>query len=77
MFQNGIWLIEYNLIPRKSELYEGIINKIAIDKAKAITTPKLLVIDRIIAHPIWKLFIEYRNILFKLCNKVHLENRFR
>ena len=45
MFQNGIWLIEYNLIPRKSELYNGIINKLALDSAGAITPSNLLGID--------------------------------
>ena len=37
-------------MPRKFELYNGIINKMTIDNAKAITPPNLLGIDRKIEY---------------------------
>ena len=42
MFQNILWLIGQNWISQKFELYKDIINIMAIDKAKPITTPNLL-----------------------------------
>lgn len=48
--QNITWLIGQNCVPRNFDLFVGIINKIAIGIARAITPPSLLGIDCRIAY---------------------------
>ena len=47
--QNSTWLIGQNRVSRNFDLFVGIMNKIAIDIARAITPPSLFGIDRRIA----------------------------
>ena len=44
--QNSTWLIGWNCVPQNFDFFVGIMNKIAIDMARAITPPSLFVIDR-------------------------------
>jgi len=48
--QNSTWLIGVELCSSKLDLFVGMINRIAIDTARAITPPSLFGIDRRIAY---------------------------
>jgi hypothetical protein len=45
IFQNNTWLIGWNCVPQNFDLFVGIMNKIAIDMIRAVTTPILFGID--------------------------------
>ena len=58
--QNSTLLIGQKCVPRVFDLFVGIINKIAIDMARAITPPSLFGTDRRIAY-------EIRNVIVVEC----------